>query len=36
MPAEEESSNVILALEGLPDSTNKSEHFNYKGEWANA
>ena len=33
MPAEEESINAILALERLPGSTNKSEHFNYKVEW---
>ena len=34
--AKEESSNAVLATEGLPGSTNKSKHFNYKGEWANA
>ena len=28
--------NAVLATEGLPCSTNKSECFNYKGEWANA
>ena len=28
-------SNVVLATEGLPGSTNKSDHFNFKGEWAN-
>ena len=31
-PAKEESNNVVLATEGLPGSTNKSERFNYKGE----
>ena len=36
MPAKEELSNVVLATEGLPGSTNKLECFNYKGEWANA
>ena len=34
--AKEKSSNVVLATEGLTGSTNKLEHFNYKGEWANA
>ena len=24
----------VLATEGLPGSADKSEHFNYKGEWA--
>ena len=28
--------NEVLATEGLPGSTNKSEYFNYKGEWMNA
>ena len=23
-------------LQGTPDSSNKTEHFSYKGEWANA
>ena len=36
MPAKEESSNAVLATEGLPGSTNKLEHFNYKGKWVNA
>ena len=26
---------IVLATEGLPGSTNKTEQFNYKGEWAN-
>ena len=25
--------NAVLAIEGLPGSNNKSEHFIYKGEW---
>ena len=25
-----------IATEGLPDSSNKTGHFNYKGEWMNA
>ena len=29
---QEDQSNVVLATEGLPGSTNKSECFNYKGE----
>ena len=28
--------NTVLATEGLPDSANTSEHFNDRGEWANA
>ena len=32
MPAKEDKSNVVLATEGLPGSTNKSEQFNYMGE----
>ena len=32
----EDLGNVALATEGLKGSTNKSEHFNCKGEWANA
>ena len=31
-----DSVNVVLATEGLPRNTNKSECFNYNGEWANA
>ena len=34
--AKEDQGNVALATEGLPDRSNKSEHFNYKGEWVNA
>ena len=34
--AKEESSNTVLATEGLPGSTNKSKCFIYKGEWAKA
>ena len=33
-PAKEESSNAVLVTEGLPGGTNKSDHFNYKGEQA--
>ena len=29
-------SNTVLATEGLPGSANMSEHFNDRGEWANA
>ena len=32
----ENQSNVVLVTERLAGSTNKSERFNYKGEWANA
>ena len=28
--------NAVLATEGTLDSSNKMEHFSYKGEWANA
>ena len=35
MSAKEDLGNAILATEGLPGSTNKLEHFNYKGEWTN-
>ena len=29
-------SDAVLATEGLPDSSNKTERFCYKGEWVNA
>ena len=28
--------SMVLATEGTSDSSNKMEHFCYKGEWANA
>ena len=28
--------NVVLAIEGTPDSSNKMDRFSYKGGWANA
>ena len=28
-------SNAVLAIERTTDSSNKTEHFSYKGEWAN-
>ena len=33
---QEEKGNIIVATEGTPDSSNKTEHFSYKGEWVNA
>ena len=36
MLAKEDLVNAVLATEGLPGNTNKLEHFNYKGELANA
>ena len=32
--AKEDHGNMVLATE-LPGSSNKSERFSYKGEWAN-
>ena len=29
-------SYTLLATEGLPGSTKKLKHFNYKGDWMNA
>ena len=26
---------VVLATEGTPNSSNKTKHFSYKGEWTN-
>ena len=36
MPKKTKVTQYYIATEGLPGSINKSEHFNYKGEWANA
>ena len=36
MPAKMAKVNGVLATEGTPDSSNETEHFTYKGEWANA
>ena len=35
-PCQKKLGDAVLATEGLPGSTDKLEHFNYKGEWANA
>ena len=32
---QENYGNVILATKGVPNSSNKTEHFSYKGEWTN-
>ena len=28
--------NTVLATKETPDSSNKTEHFNYEGQWVNA
>ena len=32
---QEDLGNMVLTTEGTPDSSNKTEHFRYKGEWEN-
>ena len=32
---QEDQGNVVLATEGTPDISNKTECFSYKGEWVN-
>ena len=34
--SKEDIGNAVLAIEGTPESSNKTEHFSYKGEMANA
>ena len=36
LPKKTKVMQYYVATEGLPGSTNKLEHFNYEGEWANA
>ena len=39
MPGKDVKVDATLSIEGgykLPSGSNKTEHFNYKGEWANA
>ena len=36
LPKKTKIANAVLAMEGLPDGSNKMEHFIYKGEWTNA
>ena len=31
----EDKCNAVLATKGTPDSSNKTKHFSYKGEWVN-
>ena len=33
---QEDQGNTVPAIEGPPDSSNKTDHFSYKGEWVNA
>ena len=33
LPKKSQVMQYVLATEGLSGSTNKLEHFNYKGEW---
>ena len=33
---QENQGNTVIATEGTPDSSNKTERFSYKGEWVNA
>ena len=33
---QEDLGNLVLATEGTLNSSNNTEHFSYKGEWANA
>ena len=32
---QEDLGNVVIATEGTPDSSNKTERFTYKGQWVN-
>ena len=36
LPKKTKVTYVVLATEGLPGSTNKSERFHYKDDWVNA